>query len=139
MSIGGFIQQRQKKQKTNANGRDNNGCQPLDLPNDRDLSIKGEEFEEEKKIPFRPRQIGCVGRVGFGFICNTDKGRQHDEQNKDAQRDDQVLENAVRPEALPAIEFTLVSFVDFLFVFVVHDSLRKLLNLSFVTGKFRRE
>jgi hypothetical protein len=52
MPVGGFVQQWQKSQQTDADARDEDGRQPFDLANDGDLPVEGEEFEEEEEIPF---------------------------------------------------------------------------------------
>src|SRR5574338_850099 len=123
MSIGGFLQEGKKSQHPNPDGWDDDSCQPLDLSDDGNLPIEGQELEEKEKIPFRTRQVGAIGRVSLGLVGHTDKGCQNDQEDKNTQRDDYVLEDAVWPEALAAIELTLVPFVDFLFGFVVHVSL----------------
>src|ERR1041384_7069070 len=49
IAIGRFIQKWKERQKPNANPGDSNSRYPLDLANDRDLSIKRQEFEEEQE------------------------------------------------------------------------------------------
>ena len=103
MSVRRFIQQREESQETDANAGDEDSRQPLDLANDRDLPIERQEFEEEEEIPLRARQIGGVGWVGFGFGRNTDKGGEQNQNDKNAQRHDQVFEDAIGPEEFAVI------------------------------------
>ena len=122
MSIRGFIQQGKKSQNTNANARDENSRQPFDFSDDRDLPIKRKEFEEEEEIPFRARQIGCVGWVGFGFGAtpiNVASKIRTIKMPSDTIRSLKMLSGQKHS---PVIEFAFVAFVDFLFCFVVHKA-----------------
>jgi hypothetical protein len=56
----------------------------------------------------------------LGVSCTPTKGRQQDKQDEDAKRDDDIFEDAVRPEALAAIQFAFVFCVDLLLDFFVH-------------------
>ena len=58
-----------KQDQTNADDRDKNRGKPFDLADDGDLTVERQEFEQEKEIPLRARNIGCVARVRLGFTC----------------------------------------------------------------------
>jgi hypothetical protein len=59
--------------------------------------------------------MNSVARIGFRFGRDSHKGRQENQQDEDPQRDDDILEDAVRPEELPLVDFTLILFFDLLF------------------------
>src|SRR5215213_6563983 len=103
MSVRRFIQQRQEGQQTNANTRHENCCQPFNFPNERNLSVECEEFEEKEEIPLRTGQIGGVARVSFEFRRYADKHGKQNQDSKNAQGHDQVFEDAIWPEELAVI------------------------------------
>ena len=105
------VQERQEQQHQDGDAGDDRRAQPFQLAGE-----ILEHLEQEQEIPLRARDVGGVIRVGLGFGGNAQETGQQDQDDKDRQRDQQVLVDAVGPEALAFLQGQLVFFQDGLFV-----------------------